>query len=144
MKKYFTFLFVVLGYTIQAQTTARLKSDDAEKPIYLKDWDIDIKVIGNIAVTTQKMVFYNPNDRILSGEFNFPLNDGQSVSRFALEINGILREGSIVDKEKGRSVYEKVIRQKVDPGLLEMTKGNNFRSRVYPSPALGTKTILIA
>ncbi|MFN8284435.1 MAG: VIT domain-containing protein [Chitinophagales bacterium] len=126
------------------QTIATLTASDAEKEIYLKDWDIDIKIAGNIAVTTQKLVFHNPNDRVLEGEFNFPLNYGQTVSRFAMDFNGVLREGSIVDKEKGRKTFERIVRQNVDPGLLEMTKGNNFRARVYPIPAKGTKTIVVA
>ena len=73
------------------QLMASLSAENAEKKIYLKDWDIDIKIIGNIAVTTQKMIFYNPNNRILEGEFNFPLNAGQTVSRRARRIRkGVL------------------------------------------------------
>src|SRR5512133_106388 len=105
---------------------------------------IDIRVVGKIAVTTLDMTFMNPNNRILEGEFTFPLENGQTVSRFALDIGGKLREGVVVDKEKGRVAFEAIARRRADPGLLEMTEGNNFRARVFPLPANGSRRIVIA
>jgi hypothetical protein len=117
---------------------------NSENPMQLDRLKIDIKVIGQIAVTTMDMTYYNSNSRIMEGEFNFPLGEGQTVSRFALDINGQLREGVVVEKDKGRKTFEAVVRRGVDPGLLEMTEGNNFRARVYPLPVWGTRRIVIA
>lgn len=116
----------------------------SESPVRVIDVKIDVKVIGSMAVTTVEMIFFNPNNRILEGQFQFPLGEGQTVSRFALDINGKLREGVAVDKQKGQQVFEDIIRQGIDPGLLEKTKGNNFKARVYPLPAKGTRRILVA
>ena len=80
----------------------------------------------------------------MEGEFQFPLANGQQVSRFALDINGKLREGVVVDKTAGRKAFEEIVRRGVDPGLLEKTEGNNFKARVYPMPAKGTRRVLIA
>ena len=49
----------------------------------------------------------------------------------------------MVEKAKARVAYENTIRQKIDPGLVEKTKGNNFRTRIYPIPAKGYKRVLI-
>jgi hypothetical protein len=117
---------------------------NSENPMRLDKLNIDIKVIGQIAVTTLDMTYYNGNSRIMEGEFNFPLGEGQAVSRFALDINGQLREGVVVEKEQGRKTFEAVVRRGVDPGLLEMTEGNNFHARVYPIPVWGTRRIVIA
>ncbi|MDE0820256.1 MAG: DUF2135 domain-containing protein, partial [Opitutales bacterium] len=70
--------------------------------------------------------------------------EGQTVSRFAMTVNGKLREGVVVEKAKGRQVFETIVRQGIDPGLLEWTKGNVFKARVYPIPAKGDKKIVIA
>ncbi len=113
-------------------------------PLAVEEIRINVKVIGNIAVTTSEYVFYNGNDRVYEGQFYFPLGEGQTVSRFALDINGKMREGVVVEKDKGRQVFETVVRQNIDPGLLEWTKGNNFKARVYPIPAKGTRTVLVA
>ena len=113
-------------------------------PMQLQELSMDILVMGQTAVTTMEMTFYNPNDRVMEGEFEFPLSNGQEVSRFALDIDGKLREGVVVDKALGRQAFEDITRRNVDPGLLEKTEGNNFRARVYPMPAQGVRRILIA
>jgi tetratricopeptide (TPR) repeat protein len=115
-----------------------------EDPMKLTILGVDVKVIGQIAVTTLDMTFYNSNTRIMEGEFNFPLGEGQTISRFALDINGTLREGVVVDKKIGRETFEAVVRKGIDPGLLEMTEGNNFKMRVYPLPAKGTRRVVLA
>ena len=117
---------------------------NTEEPMRLDILNVDIKIIGQIAVTTLDMTFYNGNSRVLEGEFNFPLGEGQTISRFALDMNGVLREGVVVDKEKGRKTFEAIVRRGVDPGLLEMTAGNNFRMRVFPLPAKGTRRLVLA
>ena len=122
----------------------KVSQEDNAKPMQLQDLLIDILVVGQTAVTTMEMTFYNPNSRVMEGEFEFPLSDGQQVSRFALDIDGKLREGVVVDKALGRKAFEDIVRRGIDPGLLEKTEGNNFRARVYPMPRKGTRKILIA
>ena len=113
-------------------------------PLRMDELDIDVKVVANLAITTISMNFHNDLDRVLEGRLNFPLGEGQTVSRFAMTVNGKLREGVVVEKAKGRQVFETIVRQGIDPGLLEWTKGNVFKARVYPIPAKGDKKIVIA
>ena len=115
-----------------------------EEPIELSAVKIDIDVVGSLAVTTMEMTFLNPNNRTMEGELQFPLAEGQTISRFALDINGKMREGVPVEKARGQEVFESIVREGVDPGLLEMTEGNNFRTRIYPLPAKGERRVLIA
>jgi tetratricopeptide (TPR) repeat protein len=89
------------------------------------------------------MEFRNPNDRVLEGELQFPLRPGQSVTGFALDIDGELRPAVPVEKARGRQVFEDVIRTRVDPALLEVTEGNSYRLRVYPLPANGTRRVVL-
>lgn len=121
-----------------------VKENGKSSPLGLDDLKVEVKVVGNMATTTFEMTFYNDLDRVLEGELYFPLGEGKTVSRFALDLDGKLREGVVVEKAKGRKVFESVIRQNIDPGLLEWTKGNNFKARVYPIPAKGTKKLVFA
>lgn len=147
MKKNALFLLVALlpyfPLFCQNIPTLNIKGDTATA-IAMTHLNIRVLVTGNIATTTTEIHFYNPFDRELEGELNFPLQEGNTVSRFAMDFNGQWREGVVVEKQQGRQVFENIVRQKVDPALLEMTEGNNFRARVYPIPAKGTKKILIA
>ena len=113
-------------------------------PVVVESVDVSTEVTGRIAVTTFDFVFYNPNPRVLEGTFLFPLLDGQSVIRFALDVNGRLREAVPVEKNRARVVFEEIERRGVDPGLLEQTAGNNYRARVYPIPARGSRRVVIA
>src|ERR1700741_2254734 len=127
-----------------AMPALRITNDTTATDIRISSMSVDVQVAANIAITTFDIVFYNPNDRILEGELEFPLADGQHIIRYALDIEGKLREGVVVEKAKARVAFENTIRRKIDPGLVEKTKGNNFRTRVYPLPAKGYKRVVIA
>ena len=113
------------------------------KPMEVQSVDADIKVRGHLATTTLEMTFFNPNTRVLEGELIFPLGEGQTVASYSLEVDGKLRQAVVVEKEKGREVFEEVVRRGIDPGLAEITKGNVFRTRVYPLPPKGTKRVSV-
>ena len=150
MKKILTLIScIAFGSCLFAQQIfqpfIRLNVDDADKnSITLTDLKIETKLTSNIAVTTFDMIFANSSSRILEGEFQFPLADGQSVFDFALDINGSMRNGVAVEKEKGRQVFEDIVRRGIDPGLLEMTEGNNFKTRIYPIPSKGSRHVKIS
>ena len=111
------------------------------KPISLGELDIQIRTQGFIARTTLELRFDNPNNRVLEGEFVFPLAAGQTVAGYALEVDGVMREGVVVDKETARVAFEDTSRRRIDPGLAELTAGNVFRTRLYPIPAQGSKRV---
>ncbi len=114
-----------------------------ESPVRLSTLDARVEVMGNVASTTLDMTFVNETDRVLEGEFEFPLGENESITGYALDINGKMRPGVVVEKDKGRQVFEAVVRQGIDPGLVEMTAGNNFKARVYPLPAKGSRRVQV-
>jgi hypothetical protein len=104
--------------------------------------DVDIRSARAASSrTTLDLRFDNPNARELEGEFVFPLAAGQTVAGYALEVNGAMREGVVVDKETARVAFEETSRRQIDPGLAELTAGNVFRTRLYPIPANGSKRV---
>ena len=113
------------------------------KPISLQDLKVDIEVIGNIAMTTYEMTFHNPNQVVMEGEFVLPLAGNQNVSAVALDINGKMREGVVVEKQKARETFESIVRLGVDPLLVEKTSGNQFKTRIYPFNPDNTRRIRV-
>ncbi|MFI8731226.1 VIT domain-containing protein [Stenotrophomonas sp. NPDC077420] len=120
-----------------------LKVSGAEQPVQLEQARIDSHVAAGLAETRIELVFRNPNRRVLEGALEFPLAEGQQVTAFALDIDGVLRDAVPVPKAQGRQVFEAIERRRVDPGLLEQTAGNQFRLRIYPIPALGTRRVAL-
>lgn len=123
-----------------------LRPPDGQRPLAMESLDIQVQVVGNLVTTTWDMTFRNSQARVIEGELVFPLSEGQTVSRYAVPVNGVLREGVVVPKAKGREAFEAVVRRptRVDPGLLEKTEGNAFRTRIYPIPANGTYRVVLA
>lgn len=111
--------------------------------VNLEKLNIDIKISGNISTTIMTMVFRSNANRILEGRLTFPLPEGVSVSGYALDINGKLRNAVPVEKEKAKEVFESIERRRVDPGILEKVEGNNFRTRIYPIMPNSTRTVKI-
>ncbi|SEE56294.1 hypothetical protein SAMN04487765_3130 [Tenacibaculum sp. MAR_2010_89] len=142
MSKQLLYVFLLLTSVIlQAQEIPKIKI--GKKHISVKKLHVRTIITGDIATTTFDMHFYNPNNRVLEGEFVFPLGENQSVTSFSLEINDKLRKAVIVEKEKARVAFETTVRTKIDPALLEQTKGNNYKARIYPIPAKGYKRVVV-
>lgn len=118
-------------------------NNEQKVPVNLKKLSIDVQITGNIATTVMTMTFHNNTNKILEGELTFPMPEGVSISRYALDINGKMREAVPVEKAKATEVFESIERRRVDPGLLEKVEGNNFRTRIYPLPANGSRTIIV-
>lgn len=143
MKKITLYFFLVFISTkIIAQNIPELTTEKGN--VKLQKLYVAVKILGNVAITTYDMQFYNSSNRVLEGELKFPLQQNQSVTRFALDISGNLREAVIVEQEKARVAFESTVRQNIDPALLEKTKGNNYKARVYPIPAKGYKRVVLA
>ena len=148
MKKMYAFLLMMVSVAIWAQIP-NIEIPNAKgdfKPtneVNLEKLDIKVKIAGNISTTVMTIVFRSNSNRILEGRLTFPLPEGVSVSGYALDINGKLRNAVPVEKEKAKEVFESIERRRVDPGILEKVEGNNFRTRIYPIMPNSTRTVQI-
>ncbi|WP_291285664.1 VIT domain-containing protein [Flavobacterium sp.] len=137
------FFFLFIGTKALAQSPElTVKGEDAEK-VRMNKLLVNVKVVGNIAYTTAEMHFFNSGTRQMEAELIFPLPENVSVSRYAIDINGKMREAVPVNKNKGKQVFEAIEHRRVDPGLLEKVEGNNFRTRIYPLLPNGERTVII-
>jgi len=81
---------------------------------------------------------------VLEGVFHFPLLADASISDFGMWIGDKLVEADVVEKQRAREIYETILREKRDSGLLEWAGRNIFKARVYPIPARSEKRIKIS
>jgi len=138
-------LFFLVTSAIFAQNVPPVLVAEIEKKIQylsLTRVELDVKIFGCLAETKMTMTFYNPHHRELAGDLYFPLPEGATISGYALDIKGVMVDGVVVEKQKGRVVFEKIVRRGIDPGLVEWVKGNNFKTRVFPIPANGSRRLM--
>ncbi|MCL2649031.1 MAG: DUF2135 domain-containing protein [Phycisphaerales bacterium] len=132
------------------ENSSLLKINDADPAaqaaISLDNLLIAATIDGPLARTSITLTFRNNLPRQLEGELEFPLPQGATVSGYAFDVpigSGILIDGVPVEKERARQIFETEVRRGIDPGIVEQTRGNNFRTRIHPIPANGTRTVRI-
>ena len=102
---------------------------------------VDVTIQDQIAVTHVDQVFYNPNDWTVEGTYIFPIPPEAVVTNFTLWVDGEPVEGEVISAEEARHTYEKIVRQSLDPALLEYADRGAVRARIFPIPAGGERRI---
>lgn len=107
---------------------------------------LDAKAVidAPLALTELHLVFDNPRDRVIEGQFRITLPERASISRFAMLTNGQWQEGEVVERQAARRAYEDFLHRRQDPALLEQAAGNEFSARIFPIPARGQKEVIIS
>ncbi len=104
---------------------------------------VTVEVRDQIARTTIEETFVNHTNSTLEGVFHFPLPQDASIAGFAMWIGNEKVEADVVEKKRAREIFETILREKRDPGLLEWAGGNLFKARVFPIFAHSEKRVAI-
>ena len=108
------------------------KVDGRDVPLTIGYHKVTVDIRDQIARTVVEESFVNHTKSQLEGVFFFPLPEDASISGFGMWIGDELVEADVVEKQRAREIYETILREKRDPGLLEWTGGNIFKARVFP------------
>ena len=114
------------------------------EPLALKHHRVLVDIDDQAAHTAIDQLFFNPQEWDLEGTYLFPLPAGASFSAFAMEVDGQPLAAEILDADEARQIYEEIVRQRIDPGLLEYVGRNAYQARIFPIPALGDKRVELA
>lgn len=104
---------------------------------------VDAITTGDVTEMTVEHVFRNDTTEQLEGTFRFPLPEGALLVGLAMEIDGKLMDGELVERDKARKAYEAIVDQMLDPALLEWENGQTFKLRVFPIEAQKTKRVVL-
>ncbi len=115
-----------------------------EAPLTLRKLHVDVHIEDGFARTTIVQTYFNHLDIRTEGTFLFPLPRDASLSRLAMYVAGKRMEGGMVVRERGREIYDDIVRSMQDPALLEWVDGTTFRMRVFPLEARQEKVILLS
>jgi hypothetical protein len=118
----------------------KIKGEEKEQ-LQINSFHITSYLENGFARTRYELVFFNQFEQELEAEFEFPVQDNQTITSFQLEVNGEMRPAVAVEKQQARIAYEATVRKGIDPGLIEKVAGNLFKMRVYPLFAKATKRI---
>lgn len=129
-------LFATIAILAAAAGAARagdlIPTEPRFGPLRVASHKVDVVVDNQIAMTRVEQIFANDHGATLEAHYVFPVPKGASIIDFSMTVNGKLVRGELLEKEKARTIYEGIVRQSKDPGLLEHVGANLFRVRVFP------------
>ena len=96
----------------------------------LAEMEVSIRIDHLHAEVEVIQVFENRTARSLRGRYELALGQGAAVSSFAVWEGEHRREATVVERARGRRIFEDLTRQDLDPGLLE-TSDQGPRRDVY-------------
>lgn len=118
-----------------------LVPSSGEGPLALVSHRVEVKITERGATTHVTQEFQNHTGRPLEATYLFPLPQGASIDEFALWMNGKRETGKVLEKQEARRIYESIVRQTRDPGLIEYVDAQLFEARVFPIPPNGRQKV---
>ena len=115
--------------------------DDGRQHLELTSVDVAVQIDERIARTRTDQIFTNHADWEVEGIYEFTLPDGAIITDLVLWIGDKRMQGLILEKEEARQVYDDIVRQRIDPALLEQVTPNQFRLSIFPFPAKGSRRV---
>jgi len=104
---------------------------------------VRVVIRDGVAETEVDQTFSNPGSQNIEGWYWFTVPAEAVVSSFALETDGQLVEGEVVEKREAAAKYAAAVKAAVDPALLEWIDGRSYRAKIYPIPASGTRRVVL-
>lgn len=108
------------------------RGKDIDGALTISSLDVTVDIAGRMAQSTLVVTFANPTENRLEGDFTLNLPTGASVTAYGLDINGVMTDGVLERNLKAEEAYEDTIRKGIDPGLGQVTAGNQFRTHIFP------------
>jgi tetratricopeptide (TPR) repeat protein len=112
-------------------------------PLQISRQTVDVAIEGNLAETRVDQRFFNPSERDVEGWYWFTVPDDAMLIGFAVETDGQLVEGEVVERQQAVIGYERAAASDDNPALLEWIDDRTVRARIYPVPAAGERRIVV-
>src|SRR5437764_319286 len=113
-------------------------------PLEVASHHVEVKIDGQVAVTSIDQEFYNPNDQRLEGTYMFPVPKDAHIDKFSMEIGGKMVDAELLPADKARQIYEDIVRKIRDPALLEYGGRDLFKVSIFPIEPRSRKPIKIS
>ncbi len=94
--------------------------------------NVTVEIDNQVAVTHVDQVFHNPNEFTIEGTYIFPLPKDAVVTDFKLWIDGKPVTGEVLSAEEARARYEEIVRQMIDPAILEYVGQGALQASIFP------------
>lgn len=124
---------LVFGGAGEARAAGLLTTTDpALPPLRITEHSVQATIHDQIALTTIQQTFHNDTNRQLEGTYVFPLPDNAELTNFQMSFNGKMVQGEVLPADQAARMYESIVRQMKDPGLIEFIGRRLLQMKVFP------------
>ena len=110
-------------------------------PVVVEQYRVDSTIDGPIATTRITQVLRNDGVGLAEGRFLMPIPADAAVTGLTLWIDDEPVAGEILDGDAARRTYEQIVRETLDPALLEFVDDDLLSLSVFPIPAGAERTV---
>ncbi len=117
----------------------------ARWPLVIRRLDVQVRIVGDLAVTEVEQVFFNPASEMVEGLYRIRVPEEAVLQRFAVDRDGHLVDGYVREKAQAQAAYEAQVYRgsQLDPALLEWVAPGRYRARIYPIRPGETRRIVV-
>ncbi|HUT79015.1 MAG TPA: VIT domain-containing protein, partial [Polyangia bacterium] len=119
----------------------------SETALDLVDHGVDVTIRDGVAITRVNEAFRNASNRTVEGTYRFALPSRASITRLALEVDGRVEEGEVLEKKRAARIFKRIVEDSVrprDPALLEWERGSTFTMKIFPIKPGETRQVFIS
>lgn len=126
--------FVVAIVGVQTSLASGILIPDGRSGVTLRlgNHFVEARIVDRVAHTTVNQVFINPSNQRLEATYIFPIPEGADLTDFRMTFNGKMVQGEVLPADKARQIYESIVRQQRDPGLIEFIGRRLLKARIFP------------
>jgi tetratricopeptide (TPR) repeat protein len=118
-----------------------------EEALELAAHDVDVVIRDGVALTQIEEAFVNNSGRTVEATYRFALPSSASITRLALEVNGRIEEGEVLERARAKRIFKEIVDDSVrprDPALLEWERGSTFSMKIFPIQPGETKRVFLS
>ena len=114
----------------------------------LRSLDVHVSIDGPHAEVRVEQIWDNHTDAPIEGRYEFALAPGAALAAFSLWEGERRLHGVVIEKQRGKRLYQQLTAQAIDPGLVETGDSDAGGEgvivlRVSPIPAHGSTRVLL-
>ncbi len=68
----------------------------------------------------------------VEGTYMFPIPERAAISAFSMFVDGKALSAELLPADEARRIYTEIVRQRIDPALLEYAGRGAYRARIFP------------
>ena len=102
---------------------------------------VEVEIRNQVTTTFVDQVFLNKAEWDVEGTYLFPIPEGASVSAFSMYVDGEPLVAEVLEADEARRIYTEIVRQRIDPALLEYAGRGAYRARIFPILGKGEKRV---